>query len=89
MEHFNHRHDVHNISTRNNSLIDVPYVRLEKTRSSHLIMGINIFNKLPQQVVRLNYNNFKNKIFNFLIDNPYYCIDEFLSLRTSDLVKLM
>lgn len=73
-----HRRHIHSISTRNNNLLDIPFVRLSKTKTSHLIVGLKLFNKLPLEVKELGFTCFKQKIFNWLVQNPFYDIDEFL-----------
>lgn len=75
------RQNIHHFNTRHKNLIDVPFVRLEKTRNSHLVIGLRMFNLLPEAVKTLNFKSFKNRIFNFLVKNPFYCINEFLDLK--------
>lgn len=51
-----------------------------KTRSGHVVMGIRLLNKLPLAVTDLDFKNFKNRLFLFLVNNPLYRIDDFFSM---------
>lgn len=80
------RNHVHNIHTRHNNLLDLPFVRLEKTRSSHVIMSIKLFNRLPAYARSLSFNAFKSRMYKWLSEHPFYCMDEFWSLDTSQIL---
>ena len=82
----NLRSDLHNFNTRNKGQLDVPFVRLQKTKSSHIIMGLKCLNKLPKEVLQLPLKSFKGKILAWLHDNPFYNINEFFNICTKDMV---
>lgn len=75
-----HRINIHGLNTRRRHDIDVPFVRLEKLRSSHLIMSIRLFNKLPLKVRNLSLREFKCVMYGWLCSNPFYEVDEFLQM---------
>jgi len=83
---FTVRGDLHNHCTRNRSKLDVPYVRLEKTRDSHHIMGLRCLNKLPSNVLDLPLRAFKQKIQQWLVEHPFYNLNEFLSFPTKEII---
>lgn len=76
------RGDIHDFNTRHRTRFDVPFVRLSKTKQSHKIIGLKCLNKLPDDVLSLPLMSFKTKIYQWLIDNPFYNIKEFFELPT-------
>jgi len=74
------RADIHNLNTRNKSKINIPYVRLEKTKLSYRILGLKCLNKLPEAMLGLPIGAFKARLSNWLVKNPFYSIKEFLDL---------
>lgn len=86
LDSFKLRENIHPHYTRSQLKIDVPYCRLRKTQSSHIISGIKFYNKLPKSAFKLPFNSFKSKFYNWLILNPFYSVDEFLSLKNEEIV---
>jgi hypothetical protein len=44
-------------------------------------MDIKLFNKLPVQIKQLdNYKGFEGEVITFLLNNPFYTIEEFFEL---------
>lgn len=69
---------VHPYNVRNIGKIQVPFSRLEKVKSSHLVNSIRLYNKLPIQLTELNVNSFKGKIKIWLCNNPFYSLTEYM-----------
>jgi hypothetical protein len=80
------RGDVHNFNTRHRQRIDIPYVRLEKTKASYEIVGLKCLNKMPIEVLQLPYKSFKTNALNWLTANPFYRIEEFFEKGTYDIL---
>lgn len=72
------RQEIHNYCTRGRNKIDILPHRLSKTGSSYKLNCINFFNKLPEDARLVSFENFKSKIYEWLVRNPFYKIDEFL-----------
>ena len=72
---------VHSYETRNNFKINVPYCRLEKSNSSHTILGMRLYNKLPQTFIKLPLKMFKTRLYTWLLNNPFYSVHDFLSME--------
>jgi hypothetical protein len=78
------RGNMHTYDTRGRNLIDVPRCRLEKTRSAHVVCGMNLFNLLPQPVATLPIKLFKSKLHDWLVARPFYSLAEFREAMTTD-----
>ena len=78
-ESYEKRSDFHQYTTRQNHLLTQPCSRLSKTMNSFHIMAIRVANRLPVNIFDLNYVQFKRKITDWLINNPFYNIQEFLN----------
>lgn len=87
-ENYSCRMDLHVRQTRYKSRLDLPRVRLEKSRTGHNIMGIRLFNKLPPYVCSLDFKTFKSGLYSFLINNPMYDIREFFDLSETAFTEL-
>lgn len=79
------RNETHSYSTRNNYLLDLASVRLEKTKNSHLYTKIKLFNKLPEIVWYEPLKKFENLIKTYLKENVFYSVDEYMACDTSTL----
>ena len=77
-----YRQDVHSYNTRNNKLIDMPHHRLAKSQNSFEVLGIKLYNTLPANLTQLPYNRFKDRLYNRLLANPYYSIQEYFENNT-------
>ena len=73
------RQDLHDHNTRNRNRLDIPQHRLAKTGASYKVNCITFFNKLPVSAHTAHFNKFKTKVCEWLINNPYYSINEFLN----------
>jgi len=82
---FQLRQAVHMHNTRNSKKIDIPYNRLSKTQKSYEVMGMKLLNKLPLQITSLPLPKFKIKIHNFLVESPFYSVQEFFNCNVNAL----
>lgn len=71
------RESIHSHETRNRKCIDIPFQRLTKTQKNYETLGLKMYNKLNQQLQELPVNIFKAKLYEFLVNNPFYSITEF------------
>lgn len=74
------REYIHHHDTRGKTNIDIPRHRLTKTGNSHKINCLKFFNKLPHSAFTTTFNNFKNKLYNWLAENPFYSMREFFDV---------
>ena len=64
-----HKTDVHPLTCRTNP-----------TKNNVLNMGITLFNKLPEQLKKLETKHrFKNNVKKYLLQNVFYSVNEYLS----------
>lgn len=75
------RQDIHNYNTRNSNKIDIPYQRLSKSLNSYELLGLKMFNKLTPEVTELPNHIFKNKLYSWLLMNPFYSVSEFFECK--------
>jgi hypothetical protein len=70
----------HDYGTRNGLLISIPQHRLQLYKQCPYYMGIKVYNKLPNDLknVSINFDIFKAKIKQILLDKTYYSIQEYL-----------
>jgi hypothetical protein len=71
------RRDIHNYNTRSNKQINIPFHRLTKSKNSYEVIGQKLFNKLPLHIKDVPSNLFKKKLSYWLINNPFYSVNEF------------
>nr|CAH7729620.1 unnamed protein product [Callosobruchus chinensis] len=69
-----------NINTRQKELLHVPFSRFNVTMKSPNIMGVKIYNALPD-VIKSSSNMvyFKRSLKQFLLKKAYYSLAEFVS----------
>ena len=67
-----------NYSTRQQNQLEIPFCRLTRTQNSHRVMGLKLFNKLDISVRDMSKSVFSDKLYSWLLLNPFYKIDEFL-----------
>lgn len=71
------RHDIHSYNTRGMNQINIPHQRLSKSLNSYDVLGLKLYNKLPDTLTSDPVNRFKIRLFNWLIVNPFYSLAEF------------
>jgi hypothetical protein len=77
------RQTYHFHDTRGKSSLNIPQHRLALTGSSFKINCIKFFNKLPSSAHNLNLSKFRNVVYTWLLENPFYSLKEFLECDTS------
>lgn len=78
--------DIHAYNTRNNQNIQIPNVRLKKTQISYKVLGMKIYNKLPKKYYMLPEDVFKERFYKWLLNHPFYSVDEFLTIPISNII---
>lgn len=69
----------HNYTFRDKMNLQYPRHRLTMVEKSPQYMGRKLFTKLPADLKScINYQNFKSKLFNFLLDKNIHSINDFL-----------
>lgn len=76
---FKKRCDFHNINTRNKNKIATPALRLHKVQNSFLGLSVRFYNKIPEDIINLPINKFKNHIKKTLMRKGYYTIKDYLT----------
>lgn len=71
------RQDVHTHNTRNNRNMDIPFCRLSKSLNSYEVVGMKMFNKLPLEWIEAPFNLFKQRLYDWLVNTPFYSVGEF------------
>ena len=76
-----HLGDNHQYNTRNRSEFEIIKHRLQKTEKHPSVLGAKLFNKLPNSLKNVtNSKKFKNEIKQYLIENAFYSVDEYLNV---------
>uniref|UniRef100_A0A1B6LG28 Reverse transcriptase domain-containing protein n=2 Tax=Graphocephala atropunctata TaxID=36148 RepID=A0A1B6LG28_9HEMI len=78
------RNEIHSYNTRNSHLINLPPHRLSKSEKNPLYIASRFMNKLPVKMKILKDCSFKLKLHNFLLNNAFYSISEFLLSQWTD-----
>lgn len=73
------RAESHQYNTRGGGKLNILPHRLAKSGNSYKLNCIKFFNKLPDSAKFVNFNIFKSKIYNWLIKNPFYNLNEFIN----------
>ncbi len=76
---------VHHHNTRFQSLARLDFLRLSSSRSAANYYGIKFLNKLPDSFKSLPNPTLKKKLKNFLSENPFQSLDEFLNCNIQNL----
>ena len=72
--------DVHDHNTRHKTDLHPLTCRTNLTKNNSLNMGITLFNKLPEQLKKLETKHrFKNNVKKYLLQNVFYSLNEYLS----------
>ncbi|PSN54205.1 hypothetical protein C0J52_03539 [Blattella germanica] len=71
----------HNHSTRYKYLVYTPRARLTKTKTWFNVISYDLFNRLPRDAHSVTLFRFKVPVVvkHWLLDNPFYGINEYLS----------
>ena len=77
--------DVYSHDTRSKSNIHIDSHRLSKTNVSFPVSGIKFFNSLPLSLRLMNKSRFNGIIKNWLLQNHFYRIEEFLEADKTNL----
>ena len=75
------RETVHNYPTRNRTKKIVPLHRTTRTQATISYMSASFFNCLPDTITQLPPYKFRKVLRDFLINNAFYSIQEFLSFN--------
>lgn len=70
----------HTYETRGNRRLDVPYLRLSRTRTGLAHLSTRLFNKLPLSARDLPAGRFQRALKGLLVENPLYSLSEFFML---------
>jgi hypothetical protein len=81
IESFIKKSDIHQLNTRNKGKLAIPRFRLQKCRGSFLGKGIDLFNKLPQNLIDLPLHKFKKHVKKILLSKGYYKVEDYLRDR--------
>lgn len=74
-EFLNLKQHVYNIRNQRNTKID--FYRLSKTLNSHIVLALKVYNLLEPKINLYSFKEFKNKFYKWLLENPFYSLDEF------------
>jgi hypothetical protein len=77
------RTDCHNHNLRNKTNFNLNHHRLTKTSKTPSFMGVKMYNLLPKNLKEINQlNKFKKQLKLYLIQRPYYKLNEFVDEHT-------
>ncbi|PSN53860.1 hypothetical protein C0J52_09953 [Blattella germanica] len=54
---------------------------LKTLSASNIYLSFKLFSKLPYTIKNLDRRLFKSKVYNWLLENPFYCIQEYLDMN--------
>jgi hypothetical protein len=71
------------MNTRHKFDLHVPSARLTKIKKGLYYYGTILYNSLPCDIKKVGYDvdRFKHKLKDFLIENPFYSVEEYLSMN--------
>lgn len=72
--------EVHGYNTRNKEKAIIKYHRLSKSLSSHIILSLRVYNKVNHLITKYTLQTFMQKFFEWLLNNPFYSLNEFLEM---------
>jgi exonuclease III len=83
LEIFTFNNSIHNINTRTRLKLHKPFMRLKLNQQGPYNNCVNIYNKLPDDLAKLitNKKSFLDRLKVYLIDKPFYTLDEFFEQR--------
>lgn len=73
----------HSYSTRNKDKVVIDFYRLSKSLNSHVVLSLKVYNKLISNIEKYSPKTFKTKLYNWLLNNPFYNINEFFQSNVS------
>ena len=78
--------EVHGFNTRQKLNLHLPSVRLTKVKKGVYYAAVSIYNKLPNHIKEQanNFHQSRITLKRFLMNNPFYSIEEYLHNDTSD-----
>ena len=81
---FTFNFELHKINTHHKCDLHVPSVNLTKVQKGFYYSGIILFNSLPLGIKKVarNANKFKHELKKFLIENPFYSVEEYIDSDT-------
>ena len=76
----------HGVNTRQHNKLHIPLVSLSSIQRVVYCSTVKIFNQLPQNIFKYfnNIHTFKTLSRDYLIENAFYVIEEFLSAGHND-----
>ncbi|KAG8259428.1 hypothetical protein J6590_014897 [Homalodisca vitripennis] len=72
------RGNIHHYGTRNAGTYDLPAHRLNIFKKKPSYIGAKFWNLLPAHVAQLDIKSFRRGLMNWLMDHPFYSVQEFL-----------
>lgn len=73
------KYSEHKYTTRHKDKAVIDYHRLSKLTNSHIVLSLKVYNKLINGISRHGGKTLKNKLYDWLLDNPFYDINDFFS----------
>ena len=78
--------DLHEYDTRNKANLAIIYRRLKRCQNGPGFLGVSLFNKLPSHIKALSVKNFKCKVRDFLAEQAFYSVQEFLNCEVASFI---
>uniref|UniRef100_A0A1B6M019 Reverse transcriptase domain-containing protein n=1 Tax=Graphocephala atropunctata TaxID=36148 RepID=A0A1B6M019_9HEMI len=78
------KHEIHSHNTRNKNNAEIGQCRLRKTLNSHIVVSLKVYNFVERQISSYPFDRFKNKFYSWLLENPFYSLDEFFNIKNMD-----
>ena len=77
---------IHNVNTRNNDNLHLPFMSLTLVQKGVAYSGFKIYNHLPLQIKNISHNItlFKSTLKKFFFQHVFYSIDEYYQLQYND-----
>lgn len=72
---------IHNYHTRRQNNTYIQFHRLSKTMNSHIVIALKVFNSVENVINRYSDKQFETKFYSWLLQNPFYNIEEFFKVR--------
>ena len=69
------RADVHQYETRQIQMLEIPSTRLKTNPAA---IGYHLYNKLPEDVKRLQVSKFEKTVKDILLKGVYYSVEEYM-----------